>query len=99
LGIFGSAALRAAMAAFFNFVLLGINDPVGHGYASNTKIRTGSLSIFSSELSAIVERAPDKLRELPTGQKRAAGSTAAPAQYLAASAFHLCRSHRWHHGA
>jgi hypothetical protein len=29
LGIFGSAALRAAMAAFFNFVLLGINDPVG----------------------------------------------------------------------
>jgi hypothetical protein len=32
----------AAMAAFFNFVLLGINDPVGHGYASNTKFRIGS---------------------------------------------------------
>jgi hypothetical protein len=30
LGIFGSAALLAAMAAFFNFVLLGINGPVGH---------------------------------------------------------------------
>jgi hypothetical protein len=34
----------AAMAAFFNFVLLGINDPVGHGYASNTKFRIGSQS-------------------------------------------------------
>jgi hypothetical protein len=42
LGIFGSAALLAAMAAFFNFVLLGINGPVGHIYASNTKFRTGS---------------------------------------------------------
>jgi hypothetical protein len=40
--IFGSAALLAAMAAFFNFVLLGINGPVDHGYASNTKFRTGS---------------------------------------------------------
>jgi hypothetical protein len=30
------------MAAFFNFVLLGINGPVGHIYASNTKFRTGS---------------------------------------------------------
>jgi len=31
--IFGSAALWAAMAAFCNFVLLGINGPVGHVYA------------------------------------------------------------------
>ena len=30
------------MAAFFNFVLLGINDPVGHVYASNTEFRTAS---------------------------------------------------------
>lgn len=44
LGIFGSAALLAAMAAFFVFVLLGINGPVGHIYASNTKFRTGSYS-------------------------------------------------------
>ena len=42
LGIFGSAADFAAMAAFFIFVLLGINGPVGHVYASNTKFRTGS---------------------------------------------------------
>ena len=41
-GIFASAALLAAMAAFLIFVLLGINDPVGHGYASNTEFRTGS---------------------------------------------------------
>src|SRR6059058_5692487 len=30
LGIFGSAADFAAMAAFFNFVLLGITGPLGH---------------------------------------------------------------------
>jgi hypothetical protein len=30
LGILGSAALRAAISAFFCFVLLGINAPVGH---------------------------------------------------------------------
>jgi hypothetical protein len=30
LGIFGNAADFAAMAAFFNVVLLGINGPVGH---------------------------------------------------------------------
>jgi hypothetical protein len=30
LEIFGSAADFAAIAAFFNFVLLGINSPFGH---------------------------------------------------------------------
>lgn len=49
LGIFGSAAPLAAMAAFFNFVLLGRNGPVGHGHTSNTKLRTGS----SARLPAI----------------------------------------------
>jgi hypothetical protein len=46
LGIFGSAALLAAMAAFFVFVWLGINGPVGHVYASNSKFRTGSNGVI-----------------------------------------------------
>jgi hypothetical protein len=68
LGIFGSAALLAAMAAFFNFVLLGINDPVSHIYASNTKFRTGS-NHLAVALILIEHGANAKLAALALAEK------------------------------